>query len=251
MINEEIAKSMLTEFDGCDSDNPGSPDYPAVWLFGIEPGYSKIAQDTEKTRSATTPAKILDDNYSIEAQLEYRPFNPKAFKLLAAINGYPVEQFREFARLHQPFVRGLKDAFKSNIYFKGNLYPYACYQVSDWPEDAQLETGISDKEEYRQWCQKYRFPVIKQWVNKYQPKVFIGVGITCRNEFSLAAFGKIVEFKEEIIIVNSHIKKIFYFIDEKIKLVVVPHFSGPYGLNSNKSLQEAGSFVNSIIASKL
>ena len=167
------------------------------------------------------------------------------------MNGYPVEKFREFAHLHQPFVRGLKDEFKGGLYFKGNLYPYACYQVKEWPEDAQLETGISDKEEYRQWCLKYRFPAIVKWVNKYQPKVVICVGITCRSEFSLAVFGKIVEFKEEKIVVNAHIKTIYYSIDEPINLVVVPHFSGPYGLNSNQSLQKAGSFISSIIASKL
>lgn len=183
----------------------------------------------------TTPP-IKNSAYSIKTQLGYR-FNQKAFKLLAAINGYPVELFREFAQECQPFVKGCEG------YFKGNLYPYACNNVYEWPEDAIKETGISDKNEYRQWCREHRFSTIKQWVDKYQPKIFIGVGITCRNEFSLAVFGKEVEFKEEKIIVNTYAKPIYYFIDGSRKLVVVPHFSGPYGLNSNKSLQEAGSLI--------
>jgi len=37
-MNKEIAKSMLEEFSGCDSDNSGIPEHSAGWLFGIEHG---------------------------------------------------------------------------------------------------------------------------------------------------------------------------------------------------------------------
>jgi hypothetical protein len=224
MINEQIAKSMLEEFDGCDCDNPGSQDLPFVWLFGIEFGINE---------------QIEDDSYSIETQLRF-PFNIKAFKLLAVMNGFDVIQYREFANAHRPFVRG------SNGYFKGNLYPYACKKVSDWPDDTRKAIGLS-KVDYFEWCRIHRLPVIKQWVDKYQPKIFIGVGISCRSDFSFAVFGKDVNFKVKIVEVNSHVKHIYYFIEGSKKLVVVPHFSGPYGLNSNKSLQEVGLFIAQLL----
>lgn len=241
MINEDIANSMLAEFDGCDSDNPGSPDSRAVWLFGIEPG--KKGKKPEITEDDAIVSK--DDSYSINTQLGYR-FNQKAFKLLAAMYGYPVDRFREFAYDHQPFVRGQKDKLKGDLFFKGNLYPYACHNVDEWPEDAIKETGLSDKDEYRKWCRESRLPAIKRWVDKYRPAIFIGVGITCRHEFALAVFGKEVPFKEERFIINTHIKSIFHFIEGSMKLVVVPHFAGPHGLNSNKSLQEVGLLIGEI-----
>lgn len=235
MINEEIARSMLQEFDGCDSNMPGSSHHPSVWLFGIEPGFSEKDIALEKAiLSGLLPS--VDRNYSIDTQLGYR-FNRSAFKLLAAMDGCDVSNFRQFAAERQPFVRGRPG------YFKGNLYPYACNTVHDWPETAIRETGITDKNEYRQWCREKRWPAIKGWIDKYQPRVFIGVGITYRNDFSLAVLGREVEFNVKTITVNSHEKSIYYFVDGERKLVVVPHFSGPHGLNSNRALQEAGGFI--------
>lgn len=238
MINEEIANSMLQEFDGCDSNMPGNPQRRSVWLFGIEPGYTEKDAALENAISAST-APSVDANYSIKTQLGYR-FNKSAFKLLAALEGRAVQDFRDFAIERQPFVRD-KDG-----YFKGNLYPYACNTVNDWPLTAISETGITDKNEYRQWCKEYRWPAIRGWVEKYQPRIFIGVGITCRSDFALAVFGKEVDFSVKTIAVNSHEKSIYYFVGGEKKLVVVPHFAGPYGLNSNKSLQEAGEFIRSL-----
>src|ERR1035437_7437490 len=233
MINEKIAKAMLEEFDGCDCDDPGSPASPSVWLFGIEWG-------NPKKKENKIVVKPEDDGYSIKTQLTYQ-YNQKAFKLLAAMNGYDVSEYREFAQKHQPFVNG------SGGYFKGNLYPYACNKVDEWPEDVKIEIGISDKEQYRQWCREFRLPVVKQWVDKYQPKLFIGVGITCRDEFSSAVFGKGVNFNKEMITDKKIDRPIFHFSDESRKLVVVPHFSGRYGLRSDILLQEAGKFIEGLL----
>lgn len=238
MIHDEIANSMLQEFDGCDSDEPGSPQYPAIWLFGIEPGRSTKDIELEKFISSGGSPSV-DPNYSIDTQLTIS-FNRSAFKLLAAMEGRDASSYRQFATERQPFVRG------NAGYFKGNLYPYACNNVNDWPEAAIRETGITDKNEFRQWCRHNRWPVIKNWVDKYQPEVFIGVGNTYRNEFSLAVFGRAVEFNVKTIEVNSHEKFIYFYVDGKRKLAVIPHFAGPNGLNSDRALQEAGTFIGTL-----
>jgi hypothetical protein len=243
MINENIAKEMLEEFDGCDSDNPGSPSFPAVWMFGIEHGSPKNWRETGDEGSTSIASEPIDVNYSVSTQLAW-PYNQKAFKLLTAMMHRPVSEYSEFARDFQPFVRGLNGENKKNLYFKGNLYPYACHNEEEWPDDAKNQTGITDKEEYRKWCLEHRFPTIKNWIDKYQPKIFIGVGNSYRNEFSLAVFGHIANFKVHRFEVNQHGKTFYFATDDRIKLVVIPHLSGSSnGLNSDESLQKTGEFI--------
>ena len=237
--NQAIRESMLKKFDGCDSIDPGSPESPSIWLFGIEPGWSKNDQE-----SAADQKSNQDDCYSIQTQIKW-PFNRNAFKLLAAMhgNGYSVKTYKEFAEKFQPFVHDSKG------YFKGNLYPYACNNVHEWHEYAARETGFPDKKSYLQWCSDYRFPEVKNWVDEYQPKVFIGVGSTYRADFSRAFFGEAVELKEEIFSVNGHGKRIFYTKVAGKTLFVIPHLSGgKNGLNSNESIRLAGEFIANFLS---
>lgn len=95
--NPKFAREALSEFDGCDSNEPGSPDRPAIWMFGLEFGEMPAPG---ATADSTTNG---DRRYSVQEQLGYR-YNQKAFKLLAAMNGEPVEGFRKFASRTQAFV---------------------------------------------------------------------------------------------------------------------------------------------------
>jgi hypothetical protein len=223
-----------SEFDGCDGGDPGSPKYPSIWLFGIEHGVYKSRHDPAFQDTDD------DDTYSVQTQLKW-PYNRNAFKLLAAIEGVAVKEFRNFAESRQPFVH------QSKGYFKGNLFPFACRSVSEWPIAAKAETGMS-KAQYREWCTEHHLPEIKKWVDKYQPKIFIGVGTTNRQEFSRAALGKEVEFEVFQFPVNGHEKRIFHAKLDNRRLVVVPHLSGSrHGLNSNESLQKAGEFIANLL----
>ncbi|MCO4089981.1 MAG: hypothetical protein HEQ17_14015 [Limnohabitans sp.] len=236
MIAESFAEEALSKFAGCDSDEvaAGSPATPSIWVLGIEHG---TFNSRHEEASGVGPE---DDSYSIEMQLRW-PYNKKAFKLLASMHGYMVDRFLEFATTHQPFVKGRSG------FFKGNLYPFACHDVSSWPERAVKATGTPDKNEYIRWCHEHRLPTIRNWIDEYQPRVIIGVGISCRSDFSKAVFGQEVELREKILDINGHQKRLFHFTQGWRKLVVIPHFSGAYGLNSNASLQEAGKFINEIM----
>lgn len=67
-----------------DGGDPGSPEKPSVWLFGVEPGWSlEDARGAEPTGGQVVPR---DDRYSVEQQLDW-PFNRNAFKLLSALDG--------------------------------------------------------------------------------------------------------------------------------------------------------------------
>ncbi|MDO8776170.1 MAG: hypothetical protein Q7K57_47185 [Burkholderiaceae bacterium] len=237
MIDPIFETEAVKKFVGCDSDevNAGTPTSPSVWMFGIEHG-------TYGARSESSVDVPTDQGYSIEEQLRY-PYNQKAFKLLAAIEGLNVEEYRRFAEEKQPFVKTIPG------YFKGNLYPFACRNLGVWPDDAARETGTTDKREYQRWCRDYRLPAIKRWVEEYQPKLFIGVGVTCRDEFALAVFGEFVSFREDLLSVNGHKKRIFSHVKDMKRLVVVPHFSGANGLNSDESIQGAGEIISGVMGS--
>lgn len=225
---------VTREFDGCDGGDPGSPDVPSIWIFGIEHGTYRSSHDE------SFHAAQVDSGYSIKTQLKW-PYNQKAFKLLAAMEGKAVSNYREFAETNKPFVK------QSVGYFKGNIYPYACRNVSEWPVEAEEETGMT-KSEYREWCSLHHIPAIKKWVDKYRPKVFIGVGVTNKSEFANAVFGMDVEFDVYQFSVNGYGKQIFYFKSAGRRLVVVPHLSGSrHGLNSNESLRIAGEFISGFI----
>lgn len=237
MINKKIAESMLVEFDGCDNDRPGSPESPAIWVFGIEPGDS-IADKLARSKAGSKLNSSANQSYSIERQLKW-PFNQKTFKLLAAIEGET--DYKAFAMRELPFVEG------SEGYFKGNIYPCACNNVAEWSSETADEIGCS-KEKYVQWCNEHRIPAIHTWVKKYQPKVFIGVGASYRMIFSRAVFGHEVELEEIQIPGKSQVKTIYSHMDNACRLVVIPHFSGPYGMNCNRSIQGVGQYVAGFIA---
>lgn len=237
-MNPNFCRIALNKFTGCDSDElqAGSKSNPSIWLLGLEHGTFNSIHD--KNRSS----QIVDDqDYSIALQKTW-PYNRSAFKLLSAMHtGYGIDKHEQFAEDFQPFVKG------STGFFKGNLYPVPCHAVKDWEEEAQKVSGASTKEEYLDWCRSERLPVIKKWVEEYSPKVIIGVGITNRHEFSSAVFGEEVPLAEEVIAINGHRKRIFHHVQGEKRLVVIPHFSGRYGLNSNASLQQAGEFISSLL----
>lgn len=240
MLNHQFIQDSLEKFSGCDSneEQAGSVSSPSIWMFGIEFGTYKSKHD-ENSRTRDT---LEDDEYSIHTQLKW-PYNRKAFKLLAAMKkDYGVSRYIEFAEKYKPFAKG------SAGYFKGNIYPYPCNRVKYWPESAIKITGASSKSEYIAWCKEYRIPLINAWVNKYQPKLFIGVGISNRNEFSEAVFAEKVNLVEKTLVdVHGHKKRFFYYVEGGKKLVVIPHFSGPYGLNSDDSLRLAGEFISGLV----
>ena len=68
--------------------------------------------------------------------------------------------------------------------------------------------------------------------------------------FSRAVFGREVDMKEIHIRGKSQVKTIFSHMEGGFRLVVMPHFSGPYGMNCNKSIQGVGQYISDFIATK-
>lgn len=223
-----------TQYFGCDGGDPGFPEQPAIWLFGIEPGWSK-QDDARDAVPLSDQEEERFERYAIEVQLEW-PFNRNAFKLLAALEGLEPGEYRDFALERRPFEAG------SRGYFKGNLSPIPFNNVSEWDENAQEQTGFADRLSYEAWLQGARLPVIAAWVTHARPRLFIGTGASRAPFFAEAVKAKSLsthEFK-----VGNHFKRIRWSTDGLVPLLVIPHLSGgPNGLNSDEAIRMVSNFV--------
>jgi hypothetical protein len=171
-------------FSGCDGGNlQGS-----VWFCGIEWGTGKDHPlETELNLSVSEPLQIYetaDDIFMDRASGRRYPLGVKLTKLIAAMRGRSVSEYRSVA-YENPFL-----FHRRSDYFKMNLYPVAFRNVDAklWVDQYQRLTGLATRDQYLQWCRKHRFPQMQSWVNRGQPKLVVGIGTTFSDDF-FAAFG--------------------------------------------------------------
>lgn len=240
MTNERISdfrrKIEDTEhfLSTCDGGDIGTPESPSTWLLGIEPGWSLADQASEEQDDEGAVERYKQ--YPIDLQLGWR-FNKSAFKLLHALAGGAPEDYLEFAERAQPFVRG------STGYFKANLFPVPFNSVKEWNDSAVAETGFTTKEEYRSWVRDSRVPVLKHWIERSRPKLVLGCGLTCSEDYLRAASvsngGEVHHFE-----VNGHTKRLITTKSGVVPIAVIPHLSGgANGLNSYEAIRMAAGLI--------
>lgn len=70
-----------------------------------------------------------------------------------------------------------------------NLFPIAFKErASPWTEEHVKLTGLASKREFEQWCKENRFPLIRAWLKRGQPRLVVAVGKTYESDFR-EAFG--------------------------------------------------------------
>lgn len=221
-----ITPSATNLFPGCDGGDPGTPQEPAIWLFGLEPGNSLTDQ-------AKSPQS--DSEYSVETQLKW-PFNRNAFKLLAEIEGNSLKDYRGYAHQHKIFEKG------AHGYFKGNLYPVAVRSINEWSQALVEKTGFQTKDEYQEWCRKNHFKHIREWVSRHKPKLIIGCGTSFLSDFACAFLGDYSQPEKIQILGQGRVKNLYFF--RGTPLVVVPHLSGGAGgLVGHESIIRAAEII--------
>lgn len=217
-------------FAGCDGGDIGSPHSPSVWICGIEWGGSWDSARLLKHmgEDVQTPPKGYQ---SWEENISYI-FNWQVMKLLAAMRGNLVSQYKQFAEVEKPFVSDAVGYFKMNLY----PIPFRNTSLNNWQHDElKKNTGFSSKNEYIAWNKEKRFPQISTWVKTYLPKLVICLGITYREEFA-SAFS-VNKWKKETI----DEKELHWATNEHGTLVVVvPFMVNRYGLVRNLSIQKFG-----------
>lgn len=233
-------------FYGCDGGDLGSPSNKSIWACGIEWGgredpatMEDFFRDEYKAEEYSKSCPVYE---RWQHNLEYN-YNWQLMKILSAIAGGNVGEYKKFAEEIKPFTKG------SAGYFKMNLYPLAFKDTSHehWTEKLYKVTGFETKPQYIEWVQKNRFPVIRSWTEKYSPKLVLCTGITYKHEF-YQAFGvnDPSRMKEEIIDERS----LAYGVNKQGTLVaVIPFMVGsPYGLLKNTSIQKFGQRIRELLS---
>jgi len=217
----------------CDGGDPGTPEQPSVWLFGVEPGWS-----LEDARGADLPEGQdvpRGDRYPVEQQLQW-PFNRNAFKLLSALDGGHPSDFREFALRVRPFEKGCKG------FFKGNLFPLALNKIATWHADAQRHTGFQEKGQYQEWVRRVRFPIIASQIATCRPGLVICAGTSHLSDF--LAVTQTPDAQPHTFSVNGHVKRMYLSRSGLVPVAVVPHLSGgANGLNSDAAVAMAADLI--------
>ena len=237
-MNTNLEK-WACSLSGCDGGNINAD----TWLCGIEwgggSGGNYYEKDLPEAMNEGTVSAILDE-FDWEDSLTY-PYGRSFAKLYTAINGGMVEDYKTVANL------------KGNEIFKANLYPIA-FDSTDhslWHKNKLDElTGFKDKYLFNTWCFFNRFPVFSDLRKIHKPKLIIGTGIDYLRDF-LMFFGgneKIEKLQSIKISPESEHNKYdrtcyWVKLDQDTLLVVIPFFSGRYGLNSNYLLQEMGRHI--------
>ena len=247
-------KKWATGYSGCDGGDIGSKENPSIWFCGIEWGggmpvgvdqeiYEKDLLE-EFLEDVSRPAfgyKERDGQPSWKINLSYI-YNWQAMKLLSAINGGSVSEYKKFAEDVRPFVENEKG------YFKMNIYPLAFKNTSPnlWKTVFSNVTGFSTKQEYIEWIRNFRFPLMKHWMNSHNPKLIICVGIGYLNDFKNAFIDEGKQFAHEVI----DEKNLFWCVNENGSIVVnIPFMVNRNGLTRNATIQKFGERIREIVNS--
>lgn len=207
----------------CDGGDPGSPERPSIWLFGIEPGNSR-ADQAHDASGKTLPGQ---ESYSVDFQLARGwIFNRNAFKLLTVLNGEPLDAHVDFAQRERIFENDQPG------YLKGNLFLEQFSEVATWSEEAAARTGCATKEAYYTQMREARFSIMRAWIEKCRPKLIIGSGLGNRSDFLEVVGVNEMPERHNWVSANGVSKGIFLTSAGVAPLAIIPHLSGqgPYVL---------------------
>ena len=154
-------------------------------------------------------------------------------KLLGAINGFSVSEYKRFAETVKPFTKG------EHGYFKMNLFPLAFKNTSHqlWEEAFAKATGLDQKSDYLEWIRTNRFPVMKSWVEAYSPKLIICVGIGYLSDYQRAFADDGLEFHRRLI----DDRELNWAVNGNgTIMVVIPFMVNRNGLTKNVTIQRFG-----------
>jgi hypothetical protein len=236
--NANLFKEWCASYSGCDGGDMGSPENPSIWVCGIEWGGGHTPESllSDITKDVRTPPQGYDN---WQDNLSYI-FNWQTIKLLSAIDGGHVRDYKEFAERVMPFVQG------GSGYFKMNLHPIGFKDTSHgrWSEEFSGITGFPTKSDYIAWSKDYRLPQMRKWAENSKPKLILCLGKTYCEQFKKA-------FLDDDSIVNSEIienKEMSWGENLHGSLVVViPFMVNRNGLTRNVAIQSFGERIKNLL----
>lgn len=221
-------------FAGCDGGNLNG----SIWFCGIEWGTGKDHHlQTEMLTDVSQPRQLYQSGEDVlRDRVSGRRYqlNERLLKLIAAINGQPIAEYKSLASENPfPFHR-------NSDYFKMNLFPIAYRSLNDrtWSEDYAVATGIATLAGYLDWCKHHRFPRIRSWMERSNPRLIICYGMLSKVDFH-DAFGGSEPWQTEQI---SALPLLWKLTNAgKTRLAIIPFLRPGRGvLSSAEQLQAFG-----------
>ena len=227
-------QSWCLGYAGCEGGDLGHPRAPATWVCGIEPGgphsvdAATLQRLIQESDTSHPPPGYADWRSNLSGS-----FRRRIVKLLAAVQGWPVAEYRAFAEQRRPFVRG------GSGYARLNLYPvgFADTNPGRWSADFAAVTGFARKADYLAWCDAHRLPVLRRWATQRQPRLVVGLGKSRLAQFHAAFLGGTAHWGEE----SLAGKQLSWAINEEGSVVaVLPFLTSASGLQSDAAIQAFG-----------
>jgi hypothetical protein len=244
---KENFKQWAKELSGCDGGNIQAD----TWLCGIEWGggynnYQKLKKEIEDEVKTS-------NEYDFKEHQEYTNGNyGKSFaKLYTAIYNNECKTEKDLEN-YQNYIETLDN----DKIFKLNLYPISFKDTNRerWDSnDLEEITGFKSKYLYQLWCFFNRFPNFLKLRKEHKPKLIICTGVDYLRDFLMCFagcenIGEVqVGYLEGQSDANKYERNYYHLKIENTLIVILPFFSGSYGLNSYYLLNEMGKRIKELL----
>jgi len=243
---KENLREWACSLSGCDGGNVKAD----TWLCGIEWGggsnndgiYYTDELPNEISNGAVTLQSIKFD-WKDSLTYTYGRSFAKLWTVINDDNG-KAENYRDVSSLD------------GSQLFKLNLYPIA-FDSTDhdlWHKyNLDKITGFENKYLFNTWCFFNRFSAYSKLREEHKPKLIICTGVDYLRDFLMCFVGNenidqlnvgSVEGKSEK---NKYIRKYYWVKANGTLIVIIPFFSGRYGLNSDFLLEQVGQAIKKLM----
>lgn len=235
-------RSWCLGYSGSDGGDLGSPRRPSTWVCGIEPGAARVVDaDALAGQIGNADVSRPAPGYEHWRCNLVHSFTRRIVKLLAALAGARVADYREFAERQQPFTRGARG------FCRLNLYPlaFADTRPGRWNPALAQATGFACKADYLAWCDAHRLPQLRAWARACRPRLVIALGKSYGARFHAAFMDPATPLAHESIAG----KQLCWGRNEGgTVLAILPFLTSASGLQSDAAIQAFGARLRGILA---
>lgn len=240
---EAVFRRWCLGFSGCEGGDLGRPQHPAIWVCGIEPG-GPHAVDAHALAMHIAQADVAQPALGYDDWRENLSgsFRRRIAKLLTALHGEPVADYRRFAEQYRPFTQG------SHGFCRLNLYPvgFADTDLARWDASFAQLSGFARKADYLAWCDQHRLPAMRRWARASRPRLVVGLGKSYAAQFCAAFLDPDTAITQE----NMVGKSLSWGVNhDSSMLAIVPFLTSPSGLQADATIQAFGLRLRELLAS--
>ena len=226
-------KDMALSFNGCDGGNLDS----SIWTCGLEWGEGYENNEIPEDIFKAFPAGAWDTGKeTVLGNLEGQrnQYNQKLAWFFSYLLGWNIEDYK-----NEAVKNGL--LCQNRIGFKMNAFPISFKDRDSvsWSEQTKIQTGLSDFDEYREWCIENRGTYFYDHIKTHSPKI-----VLCTGNGSLSEFMRFFRCNKNSIEPHNGLD-VGSTNNAKTLIFVVPFFGGSNGINSYEKMKTLTTQIDS------